>query len=147
MTAFKQNIQEIVALEFGFESQLIHEVLSHQTFACAGDLIDYLSDLTDAADDENLERVRRKQLEKETEKEEEAEKQHLEEEDSCLETLRRETAVLYLRSKCLECRKNSRNIVTMPCSHLTLCETCSEKTTQCPSCKETIVAVVKTFWS
>ena len=146
----REKIQERVAVEFGYENEVVKELLHQKSFDCSGDLIDCLFQLN-VGEIENLRQAYYNRLEKE-----EMERQRLEEktqraekemEDAKLESLRHETKLLYLNSKCLNCFTNLRNIVTLPCSHLYLCERCSEKTDKCPACNESILCIIKTFRS
>ena len=146
----KKKIQEQVATEFGYENVIIREVLNRKSFDCSGDLVDYLFVLNDE-EFENLRQAYCKSVEKE-----ELQKRCLEEkiqlvekmvENEKLQSLRRETNFLYFKSKCVICFFNVRNIVTLPCSHLSLCEHCSYKMDKCPRCQESISCTIKTFWS
>ena len=148
-TTYRQKIQERVAIEFGYENEIVREVLRQKSFDCSGDLVDYLFLL-------NVEEIKhlRKAYYKSLDKEERLEKQCLEVkthrvenemEDMKLQSLQRETKLLYIKSKCLNCFINLRNIVTLPCSHLCLCECCSLKVDKCPSCQEAISCIIKTF--
>ena len=67
------------------------------------------------------------------------------EEKEKFQLLRRETSFMYLKSKCAICYTHARNIVSLPCSHLSLCEHCSNKVDKCPLCQETISCTIKTF--
>ena len=44
---YRQEIQERVAIEFGYEKESIREVLRHKFFDCSGGLADYLFLLND----------------------------------------------------------------------------------------------------
>ena len=150
----RKKIQEQVATEFGYENVIIREVLNRKSFDCSGDLVDYLF-LLNEGEIENLEQDYFKSLEKEEldkrclkEKEVENENfQSIQLENENLQSLRRETKFLYFKSKCVICFTNVRNIVTLPCSHLSLCENCSNKMDKCPSCQESISCTITTFWS
>ena len=143
MTSYKEKARESVALEFGYDNQVIKEVLHQKSFASSGDFVDYLFQLSDKESD-NLQQTYSKRLEKEEVRERSVEKEM---EDAKLESLRYETKLLYINSKCCNCFSNLRDIVTLPCSHLCLCERCSKKVEKCPACQETISCVIKTFRS
>ena len=139
----KMQIQEQVAAEFGYEKMIIREVLNGKSFDCSGDLVDYLFLLSE---DEN-ENLRWVYFEKE-----ELEKRRLmekirQEEKEKFQLLRYETNFMYLKSKCVMCYTHARNIVSIPCSHLSLCEHCRNKADKCPLCQETISCTIKTFRS
>ena len=134
---------------------IIREVLNRKSFDCSGDLVDYLF-LLNEEEIENLQQTYFKSVEKELEKrylvekiqhEENDKFQSLQLENEKLQSLRRETKFLYFKSKCVICFTNVRNIVTLPCSHLSLCEDCSNKMDKCPSCQESISCTITTFWS
>lgn len=148
ITSNRKKIQEHVALEFGYEKEIIKEVLRQKSFDCSGDLVDYLFQLPDE-ETENLQLAYFSRHEKE-----ELEKRYMEEKiqrvekemnNMKLESLRKETTALYFSSMCLNCFTNQRNIVTLPCSHLCLCECCSRKVNKCPTCQEAIWCSIKTF--
>ena len=148
ITSYRKKIQEQVALEFGYEKDIIKEVLRQNSFKCSGDLVDFLFQLPDE-ENEKLQLAYFSRHEKE-----ELEKRYMEEkmqraekemDNVKLESLRKETKALYCNSMCLNCFTNQRNIVTLPCSHLCLCERCSEKVYKCPSCQEVISRIIKTF--
>ena len=161
----RKKIQEQVAIEIGYEKELVKEVLHKISFDCSANLIDYLFQLN-GTEIKNLRQaycnrlekveVEKRCLEEKTRHAEKEEKRRLEEkmqrvekamEGTKLESLRHETRLLYLNSKCLNCFIHLRNMVTLPCSHLYLCERCSEKVDKCPSCKESILCTIKTFRS
>ena len=64
-------------------------------------------------------------------------------------TLLEETRILYNRGLCVVCMKNKRCVVTLPCSHLALCNTCYRlpSTRKCPvhDCKESIHFGIPTY--
>ena len=161
----REKIQERVAIEIGYEKELVKEVLHQISFDCSANLVDYLFQLN-SAEIKNLRQAYYNRLEKEEVEKRclEEKTQHVEKEEKlCLkekmqraekemegtepESLRHETRLLYLNSKCLNCFINLRNMVTLPCSHLYLCERCSERVDKCPSCKESILCTIKTFRS
>ena len=133
------KIQERVALEFGYESDVIKQVLYEKSFPSSGELVDYLFQLN-VEEIENYQQSYCKRLEKA-----EMEKQRLK--NDKLKSLREDTKVWYLMSKCMNCFSNERNIVILPCSHLSLCEYCSKKVYFCPVCQEKIACTIKTFQS
>ena len=146
----RKKIQEQVAAEFGYGNEIIREVLNRESFDCSGELVDYLFLLNDE-DIENLRQAYFESLEKEeVEKrclEEKIQQEEKEMENKKLQSLRRETNFLFFKSKCVICFTNERNIVTLPCSHLSLCEFCSKKVDKCPLCKESFSCTIKTFLS
>ena len=143
MMTNKKQIQECVAKEFGYQSEVIEEVLFQHSFDCSGDVVDYLFQLNDQ-EITNLQRSHCLRVEHEA-----LEKQREEEEtrDAKLKILRHETETLYLNSICWNCFKNPRNILTLPCGHLCLCVRCSERVDKCPICEKEIRQTVKTYLS
>ena len=142
------NSRVQVALEFGYDRDLIDYALEKYKFSCAGDLIDCLEDLENESEieDKIAELKDKKQHEaKEREVKEQIAKQ--ERQEKTWLKLRDETERLYARSLCQRCRRNRCNIVCLPCSHLSLCQPCSSFLHNCPSCNEYISQTIKTFVS
>ena len=140
-----ESSQYKVAIEFAFPPLQVRRVLQQHQFPCAGDLIEYLYNLQGSTDEQETETV----LQDLTQEEEQQQQQKeniemktvlLHEEKSSLSELKSETVLLLYMRRCLCCHKNDRNIVTLPCSHLTHCLTCSPSVSVCPNdeCKMTI---------
>ena len=117
-----------VALELGYPALQVRRVLQQQTFSCAGDLVDQLYELQLKSDEaepqSNSDGI-----------------QTTEDKATKVTTaLKTETAALLYTKTCLHCLENDRNIVTLPCSHLTLCITCASSVSKCPrpDCKKII---------
>ena len=140
-----------VAIELGYAPALVRKVLRRQHFDRAGDLVDYLWGI-EFADDSNEKKEEEgtpqptfslpylpmtNSLEIENEKK------------SRQQSLREETLQLYFQSQCLCCREKERNIVCLPCSHLTLCARCATMTSHCPAaeCHEKIKDTIVAFLS
>ena len=58
-----------------------------------------------------------------------------------------ETLILYRQSKCVLCKERARGIVTLPCSHFTLCKQCIPLCSHCPlsDCKLPIELTIVTY--
>ena len=125
--------QRTVALEFGFEEQVVDYILRQRSFKDAGELVDYLDQLhlTD-----NFAEVKARLA-----------KEKVEDEKKQRNDLVNETRRLHINSKCFRCRKNDRGIVCLPCSHFSLCKTCAMTASQCPVCKMNISWTIPTFLS
>ena len=62
-------------------------------------------------------------------------------------SLLEETKFYYRQSICLRCDSRKRNVVCLPCCHLTLCSFCSVIASRCyrPDCKVPIESTIETF--
>lgn len=131
--------KEQVAVEFGFDKAVVQVALSKQTFANAGDLIDYL-DLHEEELKEESVKLHEEEL-KEAKEKEESDKQVI------LEDLRRETATLLFLRQCRACMKEECSYLALPCSHLCLCSRCAKTCQYCPhpECNLPIDIVLHTF--
>ena len=49
--------------------------------------------------------------------------------------------------ECTVCMDAERSILLLPCRHLALCETCSNKCSKCPICRTTIASKIKAIVS
>ena len=128
-----------IALEFDFPEKLVRCALRKYTFKDAGSFVDYLE-------------THKEELEAEVKKEEEEEEKKKKEEEAPPEkregrelSLLEETWWLYRKARCKACKKNRRSVVTLPCCHYSLCETCERTTKQCPICQEIITGVIRTY--
>lgn len=137
----KVENQRVVASEFGFDEDLVREVLRKNNFNSAGNLINFLLDLTDDEERKLIETSKCYKAEKEILRQSKKEKS----ERPAEENLRRETSKLYHASLCRKCFCQPRNILTLPCSHFCLCENCIRSTAECPICKERILTSFKAF--
>ncbi|KAK7113289.1 hypothetical protein V1264_012601 [Littorina saxatilis] len=61
--------------------------------------------------------------------------------------LRRENSKLKARTLCRHCRKRPANLTLLPCGHFCLCAECGSTFDQCPVCRKTVLADIKTFVS
>ena len=122
-----------VACELEFPEKIVQRALQKYSFKNAGSFVDYLE--THMEEFENM-----------TEEDEEPEIEKLNTTTSYF-NLMQETELLHRQSLCLVCLKNKRSFVTLPCSHLTLCETCEPKTHKCPvhACQSIIGCTIKTY--
>lgn len=125
--------QYLVAVEFGYEPCLVKRVLSKLHFQCAGDLIDFLEDRADEIPQEEEEEVMSPPP------------KELTPPPQIKDEFREETELLYRRALCLHCKKDKKDIVCLPCSHLSLCRHCANKTQNCPACKEYIITTILTY--
>ena len=132
--SFVMSSQYRVALEFGYDSQRIKQVLEKKKFASAGDLIDFL-------EESEVEEYETKSGETELKKEEVEKIESLTQKLS----LREETERLYRNAICLRCARKSRNILCLPCTHLSLCSDCASLTSTCPMCKTSILGTIVTY--
>lgn len=48
---------------------------------------------------------------------------------------------------CTVCRDEMANIIFLPCSHMTCCERCALKLSECPKCKVDIHITVRALFS
>ena len=117
-----------VAVEFGYPPFQVKRVLRHHQFPCAGDLVNYLYEM------EDMEAILHDLTpgEKEEEEEDEIKTVSQTEERLSPRDLETDTAMLLYMTRCLCCHENDRNILTLPCSHLTHCLTCSDSISVCP---------------
>ena len=127
-----------IAIEFGYPPLQVRRALRQKAFIRAGDFIVHLFD-------SNLDEV----MEDGSVQNEEKKHAVLKEDITVTErlkqlSLRRETEQLYHQSKCLRCHTRDRDIVCLPCSHLSLCRQCALCVTTCPmmDCNELIVRTV-----
>ena len=123
----------VVAIEFGYEEEIINHIVQEKSFKDAGSLVDYLYQLSIEDDfrkvKENISNVKiRKQK-------------------AINDKLMKETEKLYLSSKCVHCRQNDRNIVCLPCSHFSLCKVCTSFIRHCPRCKTFISETIMVYCS
>ena len=142
-------IHEKIALELDFPKIIVKRALRKYKFKDAGSFVDYL--------ETHMEEF---EVEEEAEEPVSMEKNITiltpPEEIATISTLttkvkelslKEETEILYHQTVCLECRKNKRSFVCLPCCHFTLCETCESQTRHCPlrSCREHISATIQTY--
>lgn len=161
------NTQRQVACEFGYPEQLVNDFLRKKRYRNAGDLVDDLEDyllkfengLPEEKDDDEKAASYKEDIA--------VVNFPIEDKDSDATTvaataaaavsssttaprkltLYKETVLLYKRSKCLVCLTNRRCVVTLPCSHLSLCNTCLLRTRKCPlrDCGERIESGIQTY--
>lgn len=120
-----------VACEFDYPEKLIKELLEKKQYKTAGDLIEDLEDYLL----KNEEEVEEKPASGEEKIEIVAAVESTTNSSSSTPqelTLLEETVFLYKKSYCSVCRINKRCFVTLPCSHLSLCNTCLTSTHKCP---------------
>lgn len=134
-----------VAVELGFSEELVKRALKKCKFKTAGDFVDYLQlNEEELMQDEQIDEEEKvapaKQLEKVAAVKEASAKVE--------KSLREETEDLYHRSICLSCFSRKRCIVTLPCSHFTLCDLCLKRTKKCPQrdCGEEIEHSIYTYF-
>ena len=138
------NNQRTVALEFGYDGQLVDYVLRQRHFDNAGELVDHLYQLTLTEGKKVLEeRVSEDKKAREQQVLEDAK----EREKKAIEELREETRLLHINTKCLSCWKANRNVVCLPCSHFSMCNACATTAIVCPRCNEGISRMIETFLS
>ena len=113
-----------VAVELGFPEELVKYALKKHKFKTAGDFIEYLELNEKALIVLNEKDATPEELAKVVEVEVSPAKTQ--------KTLRQETEDLYHRSICLNCLDKKRSIVTLPCSHFTLCALCVKRVRKCP---------------
>ena len=139
--------QLIVALEFGYDEEIVKRVLKKCEFDDAGDLLDYL-------DTHNEELEAEKEVEEEPTPEEEKELPQASAQPltpsappPTESSLRQETEDLYRRSICLNCFRRRRCFVVLPCSHFSICDNCEKELRKCPArdCGEAIECSIKTY--
>ena len=167
--------QFIAACEFGYPEEVVYEALEEYKFDKASNLIDYLEvimkksspnkwnmeptkwaflsgELLDlpSKDDANAESAT---LTKTTTVAEaptvtESLTQTTTAKKTEQPSLRVETERLYLTSTCLVCKKNKRTRLSLPCCHLTHCNTCDASTHSCPyeDCGELIRDTIVTYF-
>ena len=128
-----------VAVEFGYPPFQVKWALQQHQFPCAGDLVNFLYDLQIPTDEEdtmavlhNLTLGKEEEEELQQPKEIAEIKAVLQEETLSPSALKTDTALLLHMTRCLCCHENDRNIVILPCSHLTHCLTCSPSVSSCP---------------
>ena len=143
MSQQRRAIQTQVAMEFGYEEELILAAFQHQSqFKSAGDLIEYMNthpDLcasspsppppsppTTAMANHSLTHATAASI-------------------PTPPSLLKETQRLYLASICYMCQINPREYVLLPCSAFLLCHQCMQRQSCCPRCKEPITDVIRTF--
>ena len=129
----------MVAIEFGYCWQHIKTACHDYSFKTAADLIDYLT--LQAMETNNDSCICPEEKKQEAKVEEEKGK------EVTREALQKETNNLLVTRLCLVCREAERNIVCLPCSHLSLCHRCSPKTLRCPysMCDSLISHQILTF--
>ena len=141
----------VVAVEFGYQENVVLCALKRENFKDAASLIEYL--------DENLQELEAAAVKEATAKAENEDEEEIEAAASPTDSsvppesthhplsLREETELFYRRSICLVCLKNKRSSVLLPCCHFALCETCRRKTSRCPEedCGLLIEASIQTY--
>ena len=107
------NIYKVVAREMGYQTDEIEVAFQRRNFYSATELVDYLYDMD--YDTEDLNKLC-----------DEFERQ------AFIKTeLYRETEHLMSLRMCLACHNSPRSVVSVPCSHLTLCESCTFSISKC----------------
>ena len=146
-----------IAVEFGYPLLQVKRVLQQKQFPSAGDLVAFLFDapLFESTEEEIISSTTLKEekpLHSHTKEEKETMIPATREEDvpECLqsfEELKIETMALLYLTKCLHCHERDRNVVTLPCSHLTLCMACAPLVKLCPKkeCNEPIEVTLLTY--
>ena len=59
--------------------------------------------------------------------------------------LRRETLILFMKSRCKVCYKNEANLLSIRCKHLALCLSCFKERAECPVCDLPIRRYTKVY--
>ena len=134
------STQQQVAVELGYDRRRVKRVLAKHTFACAGDLIDFLEDKLDDTEEEEEEG-------KEEEKEGASSRVVIGAEavvNSETYSLREETEALYRRTLCKRCVHNCATNLCLPCCHISLCNACIFAR-KCPVCDSYISDTIVTY--
>ena len=143
------KVQHRIALELGFDEKIVKRALKKYKFKCSGDFVEYLE-----LHEDEFAAEEREEEEASPEAGKIASKEGIvKTEDppaatsTPQKTLREETEDLYHRSMCLNCFSRKRSIVTLPCSHFTLCGQCEKWIKKCPrrDCGEKIELSISTF--
>ena len=142
------STQQQVAVELGYDRRRVKRVLAKHTFACAGDLVDFLEDKLDSSEEEEKE-----EEEKEEEKEGKEEKEGTSSRiiigaeavvNSETYSLREETEALYRRTLCKRCVSRCATNLCLPCCHISLCNACIHAR-KCPMCDSFISNTIVTY--
>lgn len=129
-----------VAIEFGYDEEIVNYVAHEKTFNDAGSLVDYLCQLSIEDDFREIrEKISNMKMR------EEARRKH--ERKFINDELVKETYKLYMSSKCKRCREKNRNIVCLPCSHFSLCKLCAQISKHCPCCEDLIKETITVYLS
>ena len=138
-----------IAVEFGFDEKIVKRALAKYKFKSAGDFVDYLEMNEDefAVDEEVDEEPAPGEEEIAIVTPPDEEKVAPTATAQPNKTLREETEALYRRSQCLNCFDRKRCVVTLPCSHFTICDQCQKRVKKCPlsDCGETIECSITTY--
>lgn len=124
----------LIACELGYEKEVVQFILREKTFQNAGSFLEYLCELELKDNFDDIKEKIRQEKE-----------QEVKEPENQRQDLQKETLSLYLRSKCLKCKTNTRNIVCLPCSHYSLCKPCSSFLNHCPMCNSFISETIIVF--
>ena len=136
------STQQRVAVELGYDRRRVKRVLAKHTFACAGDLIDFLEDKLDDTEEEEEEEEG-----KEEEKEGASSRVVIGAEavvNSETYSLRKETEALYRRTLCKRCVSRCATNLCLPCCHISLCNACIHAR-KCPMCDSFISNTIVTY--
>ena len=63
-----------------------------------------------------------------------------------LEQLRKETLDLWIKYACVVCKKETKNILSLDCNHIALCQNCLKGTPTCPICETAITQSTIVFY-
>ena len=128
-----------VAIEFGYDADIVRAARQQQHFKCAADLLDYIDthpDLTpippspSPSPPSSPEDIGATPVLTSTRP---------------MANLLRETQRLYISSKCYVCGVNPREHLLLPCSEFLLCRRCLSNRTECPRCFTPIREVIHVF--
>ena len=169
----RNHSQFIVACEFGYPEEIVHEALEEYKFDKASSLIDYLEDIVKKSSPDDWKPTKwafltGELLDPPPKDDTKAETAAVTQKTNVTEapvvtqpltqtttvkktehsSLRAATERLYRTATCLVCKKNRRTHLNLPCCHLTHCNACNASTRLCPyeDCGELIRDTIVTFF-
>ena len=153
-----RRIQYQVAIELGYEKEMVAAALHNYDFTTAGALVEYLMDeeanvistvpkkrsVNDVDDKVVTNDVKQVAVTNDVNENSKVKKKEL--------SLREETEILYQKSICLVCHERKRSYVNCPCGHFSHCGLCNLGITRClfPTssttvCDESILSTVHVY--